>query len=125
MECRWLYHTVVPVLLGDPSEAGRVASGLYSRHGLTPHWFGQGRGLLLTVYAERHPAPAGEDGVLLRLLLAFAKERPAPAGLLTLIPCSEEAEAFLLRHRETLEEHFVLLSRPAPHGEPLGGLVRA
>lgn len=125
MESHWLYHTVVPVLLGDPREAGQVASLLYSRHGLTPHWFGWGRGLLLAVYAERHPAPAGEDRVLLRLLLAFAKERSSPAGIPALIPCSLEAEDFLHQHGEALEEHFVLLPRPAPGGDPLGALIRA
>ena len=125
-----LFYTTTPVLLGgSPRDAGRLAALLYARHGITLHWFGRGWHPLTAVYASRHPvslSPAEEnDELWVRLLLDLAKAKRAAGGILCLIPGSEEAEAFLGRMRERLEEHFVMLDRPARGEDPLYGLVHS
>lgn len=129
MEHEFLFRTAVPVLLGDRRSAGRVALELYRRHGITPHWFGEGWGLLLFIYASRHPITLPfspeHDGVTVRLLRAFVKEQKPYGGILTLIPCSPDAEGFLERARSELEEEFVLLEKPNLPCDPIRGLLRA
>ena len=123
-----LFFTAVPVLLGgSPKAVGRLAASLYANHGVEPHWYGRGFGLLTTIYAKRHPLSLSfserNDPVILHLLRDFEKHQRPIGGILCLIPCSAEAEAFLERAKETLEERFVLLSRPEPGADPLYGLV--
>ena len=100
---------------------------LYTRHGVTLHWFGQGWHPLLAVYAARHPIrlplQREQDPAWTRLLSDFAKEQCPGGGILCLIPGSTEADAFLQRRRDTLEEQYVILP-PLTEGEdPLYGLV--
>ena len=123
-----LFYTTVPILLGGaPKSVGRLAAIIYANHGIEPHWYGRGVGLLTAIYAKRHPLslPFAEssDGVILHMLRDFEKHHRPLGGILCLIPCSESAEAFLERRKETLEECFVLLERPAPNADPLYGLV--
>ncbi len=130
MQQPMLFYTSTPILLGGPPRmAGRLAAMLYSRHGVTLHWCGQGRHPLVAVYASRHPIPLPlkeeNDGTWVRLLLDLAKERRTAGGILCLIPGSEEADAFLERTGSRLEEHFVLLDRPARGEDPLYGLVHS
>lgn len=121
----WLYYTTVPVLLGSPRRAGRVAAAIRLRHELKVHWFGRGRGLLLPLFARRHPIPAVTDGLLTLHLRAFSDELRAERGncLPALIPCSPEAEAYVERNRAALEECYLLLP-PADGGDPLAALVK-
>lgn len=123
-----LFYTTVPILLGGrPSAVGRLAARLYARYGLEAHWYGRGWHPLLSVYARRHPLtiPFTEesDGILRRHLCDFEKWQRHIGGIPCLIPCSPEAERFLERNREILEERFVLLERPTPDSDPLYGLV--
>ena len=123
-----LYYTAVPILLGgSPRRAGRIAADLYIRHGIRAHWYGRGWHPLIAVYAVRHPVslPFSEenDGIMVRLLHGFEKQQRHTGGIPCLIPCSREAELFLMRAREILEEHFVLLEPPAAGVNPLYGLV--
>ena len=125
-----LFYTAVPVLLGGtPRAAGRMAAKFYADYGIEVHWFGKGPGLLTFIYAKRHPLslPFEEpyDGVILRLLRDFEKNQRYIGGIFCLIPCSREAEAFLERTRDLLEERFVLLERPTPGVDPLYGLVHS
>ena len=125
-----LFFTAVPVLLGgSPGAVGRLAATLYANHGIEPHWFGRGFGLRVSVYTQRHPLslPFAErnDGVILHLLCDFEKSQRHSGGILCLIPCSPEAEAFLGRARDVLEERFVLLERPEGGADPLYGLVHS
>lgn len=127
MTDRYLYGTAIPVLLDGGRSAGLIARKLYIRYGLDVHWFGERRHLLTAVYARRHAAPPfdpANDGVTVRLLQAFAKERRRSVGILALIPCSPEAKAFLERTKDRLETEYVLLDLPSPHENPLRGLVR-
>lgn len=123
-----LFYTAVPVLLGgSPKAVGRLAARFYADHGVEPHWYGRGFHPLVSIYAQKHPLalPFTEryDPVILRLLWDFEKRQRPIGGILCLIPCSEGAEAFLERSRESLEERFVLLERPSHGGDPLYGLV--
>lgn len=125
---RYLYGTAVPILLGGGRAAGRLARALYVRFGLEPHYFGGGRHLLTGIYAKRHaalPFTKENDGVNLLLLKAFAQEWGVGVGILSLIPCSPEAETFLARVGEALEEDYVLLDGPARSENPLAGLVQS
>ncbi len=107
----YLYTTVIPVLLGSASMAGKAAKDMYLRHEITPHWFGCGSSLRLWGYTKRHPLPRPvsdmSDGLLLQILLDFADEQ---SGLLALYPCSPEAEAFVERQTQALESRFVILT---------------
>ena len=122
-----LYFTAKPVLLGDSRVAGRIAAALYRRHGITCRWLGQGSSIGLHVYARRHPLNLPPDlrgeRLYLRRLLDLAKEE-LPGGIPCIIPCSPDAEAFLERFREVLEEHFTLLPRPRGEADPLYPLIR-
>ncbi len=123
-----LYYTAVPILLGgSPRGVGRIAADLYIRHGISTHWYGRGWHPLIAVYAVRHPVslPFSEenDGIMVRLLRGFEKQQRYTGGIPCLIPCSEEAEQFLSRAREEMEERFVILDRPAEGADPLCGLV--
>ena len=126
MQDALLYFTAKPVLLGAPKEAGRIAALLYRRHGITCRWLGNGSSLRLRIYARRHPLhiPPNKKGerLYLRLLLDMAKEKPL-GGIPCIIPCSPDAEAFLTRFREDLEEHFTLLTCPKENADPLCSLV--
>lgn len=123
MTTAYLYTTAVPVLLGGKTAAGRLAGEIYTRHGITPHWFGKGTDLGLLTYAARHPLPAPvadmSDPLLVQILLDFARENP---GLLILYPCAPEAVAFTERMSAALECCYVV-TRP-PEGDPLQVLVR-
>ncbi len=129
MSEQMLFYTAVPVLLGSPHAAGRLAADLYSRHGVSSHWFGHGWHPYLSIYAKRHsltlPFVPAHDRVLVRLLYAFAKEQRPMGGIPCLIPCSTDAEAFLARVGEELDEQYVILERPAKGGDPLYGLVHS
>lgn len=128
MKERYLYGTAVPVLLDGGREAGRLARALYVRFGLEPHCFGNKRHLLTRIYAKRHaalPFTKENDGVNLRLLKAFSAEWGGGVGILSILPCSPEAEAFLARVGEALEEDYVLLDSPARNEDPLAGLVQS
>lgn len=128
MDERYLYGTAVPVLLGGGRLAGRVAAVLSTRYGLTVWWLGEGWHPMLAVYARRLASlrlGEGSDGMAIRHLLAFAKERRRSVGIPILIPCTPEAEAFLARARETLEEDFVLFALPDLTEDPLRRLVRS
>ncbi len=123
-----LFYTAVPILLGgSPRAAGRLAADLYARHGIDIHWYGRGWHPLLAVYTTRHPVSLpfteAHDGVMVRLLCGFEKQQRYTGGIPCLIPCSEEAEGFLARAREALEERFVILERPAMGADPLYSLV--
>ena len=121
-----LFYTALPVLLGSPRAAGRTAAALHLRHGIVPHWFGRGWHPLLSLFAKRHAMTAPySDPMLTRLLLSFADEQRYTGGILCLIPCSEEADAYLARQRERLEEVFVILGRPTAGDDPLSPIVRA
>ena len=125
-----LFYTAIPVLLGgSPRVVGRLAASLYARHGIEPHWYGRGFHPLAALYTARHrlPSPFTEahDGVILRHLCDFEKGYRHTGGILCLIPCSNEAEAFLERMRDPLEERFVLLARPNRGPDPLYGLVQS
>jgi hypothetical protein len=124
-----LYHTAIPVLLGDGPAAGRIALELYRRYGKVGHFLGHRPGLLTRIYAKLYPfalpmTPA-YDSLWIKRLLDFSKEQRHSNGLVCLIPCGPAAEAFLERARAYLESDFVLLS-PVEKGEdPLLGLIRS
>ena len=123
-----LFYTAVPILLGGSSKTvGRLAARFYADHGVDVHWFGRGYGFLSAVYTKRHPLRFSfterNDGAILRFLRDFEKNQRPLGGILCLIPCSAEAEAFLERTRDALEDRFVLLERPTPGSDPLYGLV--
>lgn len=124
-----LFYTAVPLLLGHPREAGRLAARLSIKHGVTCRFVGQGTHPLLWFFGARRALPLlftpENDPLLIRFLLDFAKEQRPIGGILCLIPCSPEAEAALSRVRERLEETFVILPRPAAGENPLYGLVHA
>ena len=130
MDQSMLFYTAVPILIGgSPGAAGRLASKMYTRHGVTAHWFGQGWHPLLSVYAKRHPISVSltetNDRVWISLLLGLEQQERHTSGILCLITVSEDARLFLERTRELLEEHFVILS-PVERGEdPLNGLVHS
>jgi hypothetical protein len=124
---RYLYGTAVPILLDGGGVAGRLARRLYTRLGLRVHWFGSKGHLLLSVYARKHsalPFFEANDPVTLRLLKAFARDHGTAVGILTLIPCSPEAAAFLARVRKELEDEYVLLDMPREGDNPLRSLVQ-
>ncbi len=124
---RFLFHTAVPVLLDGTADAGRVARNLYCRHGITAHDFCPRRSLLLAIYAKHHhtlPYVEENDGVTLRLLIAFAKEQRSRGGILLLIPCSPAAKAFLERTRPRLDEDFIITESPTPAEDPLVCLLQ-
>lgn len=122
----YLYYTALPVLLGGRREAGRRAKVIWRRYGLTPHWFGVGRHFLLTSHAHRHliPKKIGQmsDTLLLQILLDHAKEQASDA-LLALLPCEENARAFLERQKDALEPFYAILPHDAPWDAPLSPLI--
>lgn len=127
MDERYLYTTAVPVLLGGGRLAGKTALYLYARYGLEVRWLGEGWHPLLAIYAKRLaslPLTEESDVTLTRHLLAFAKSCRKSIGIPTLIPCSPEAEAYIARAGEVLEEEFVLLPLPDLTQNPLRGLLR-
>lgn len=127
MDEKYLYTTAVPILLDGGPLAGKTARYLYVRYGLEVRWLGEGWHPLLAVYAARLaslPFTEGNDGVVTRHLLALARERKRALGIPVLIPCSPEAEAYIARAGEALEEEFVLLPLPDLTESPLRGLLR-
>ena len=128
MTDRYLYSTTVPVLLDGGRTAGWLARRLYVIFGLEPHCFGAKRHLLTRIYAKHHaalPFTKDNDPVNLRLLKAFAAEWGTGVGILAIRPGppEAEAEAFLTRVGQELEEDYVLLDSPSPRQDPLAGLV--
>jgi hypothetical protein len=124
---RFLFYTTVPILLDTTKNAGRMARDLYCRRGITPHSFSSRRGLLLSVYAKHHhtlPFAEENDGVILRLLFAFAREWRGRGSILLLIPCSPAAQSFLERARSRLDEDFIIADLPSPAEDPLGCLLQ-
>lgn len=129
MERQWLYHTAVPVLLGGCGRAGRLAAAIRLRYPITVHWFGCGWHPLLALFSTRHalshPVERLSDGVLTRLLCAFADGQAKVGGIVALIPCSDGATAYLERMREELEERFVIAAMPAGNTDPMAGFLRS
>ena len=127
MNERYLYTTAIPVLLGGGGLAGKTALYLYTRYGLEVRWLGEGWHPLLAIYAKRLaslPLTEENDATVTRHLLAFAEGYRRSVGIPTVIPCSPEAEAYLTRAGDTLEEEFVLLPLPDLTQSPLRGLLR-
>lgn len=130
MDQSMLFYTAVPILIGgSPGVAGRLAAKIYTGHGITVHWFGQGWHPLLSVCAKRHPVSVAltgnNDRVWIQLLRGFEKQQRYTGGIPCLIPVSSEARLFLERTRDLLEEHFVILD-PVEQGEdPLYGLIHS
>ena len=127
MEDRYLYTTAVPILLGGGRLAGKTAQYLYGHYGLEVRWLGDTWHPLLTIYAKRLasiPLTEENDATVTRHLLAFAKGYRRSVGIPAIIPCSPEAEAYLTRAGDTLEEEFVLLPLPDLTDTPLRGLLR-
>ena len=127
MDARYLYTTAIPVLLGGGRLAGKTALYLYAHYGLEVRWLGEGWHPLLAIYADRLaslPLTEEKDAAVTRHLLAFAEGCRKSIGIPTLIPCSPEAEAYLARAGEVLEEEFVLLPLPDLTQNPLRGLLR-
>ena len=128
MKTSGLYYTAMPVLLGDPAMAGRLAADIYCRHGKTAHWFGTGFHLLLAIYAQRHPLPLPltpeGDTIQFTSLKDFAKQQRHSGGLICLIPCGETAEAFIARNHAILSEYYLILPRTEKGEDPLSPLLR-
>ena len=127
MEDRYLNTTAVPILLGGGRLAGKTAQYLYAHYGLEVRWLGDGWHPLLAIYAKRLaslPLTEENDATVTRHLLAFAEGYRRSVGIPAIIPCSPEAEAYLTRARDMLEEEFVLLPLPDLTQSPLRGLLR-
>ena len=127
MKDRYLYTTAVPVLLGGGRLAGKTALYLYAHYGLAVRWLGDTWHPLLAIYAKRLaslPLTEENDATVTRHLLALAEGYRRSVGIPAIIPCSPEAEAYLTRAREVLEEEFVLLPLPDLTQSPLRGLLR-
>jgi hypothetical protein len=127
MKDRYLYTTAVPVLLGGGRLAGKTALYLYAHYGLAVRWLGDTWHPLLAIYAKRLaslPLTEENDATVTRHLLAFAESYRRSVGIPAVIPCSPEAEAYLTRAGDTLEEEFVLLPLPDLTQNPLRGLLR-
>lgn len=127
MEDRYLYTTAVPVLLGGGRLAGKTALYLYGHYGLEARWLGNAWHPLLAIYARRLasiPLNEENDATVTRHLLALAEGYRRSVGIPAIIPCSPEAEAYLIRAGEVLEEEFVLLPLPDLTESPLRGLLR-
>lgn len=127
MKDRYLYTTAVPVLLGGGRLAGKTALYLYAHYGLAVRWLGDTWHPLLAIYAKRLaslPLTEENDATVTRHLLAFAEGYRRSVGIPAVIPCSPEAEAYLTRARDMLEEEFVLLPLPDLTQSPLRGLLR-
>jgi hypothetical protein len=127
MKDRYLYTTAVPVLLGGGRLAGKTALYLYAHYGLAVRWLGDTWHPLLAIYAKRLasiPLTEENDATVTRHLLALAEGYRRSVGIPAIIPCSPEAEAYLTRAGDTLEEEFVLLPPPDLTESPLRGLLR-
>ncbi len=127
MKDRYLYTTAVPVLLGGGRLAGKTALYLYTHYGLAVRWLGDTWHPLLAIYAKRLaslPLTEENDATVTRHLMAFAEGYRRSVGIPAVIPCSPEAEAYLTRAGDTLEEEFVLLPLPDLTQNPLRGLLR-
>jgi hypothetical protein len=127
MKDRYLYTTAVPVLLGGGRLAGKTALYLYAHYGLAVRWLGDTWHPLLAIYAKRLasiPLTEENDATVTRHLLALAEGYRRSVGIPAIIPCSPEAEAYLTRAGDTLEEEFVLLPLPDLTESPLRGLLR-
>ena len=127
MEDRYLYTTAVPILLGGGRLAGKTAQYLYGHYGLEVRWLGDTWHPLLAIYAKRLaslPLTEENDATVTRHLLALAEGYRRSVGIPAIIPCSPEAEAYLTRAEDTLEEEFVLLPLPDLTQSPLRGLLR-
>ena len=127
MKDRYLYTTAVPVLLGGGRLAGKTALYLYAHYGLAVRWLGDTWHPLLAIYAKRLaslPLTEENDATVTRHLLALAEGYRRSVGIPAVIPCSPEAEAYLTRAGDTLEEEFVLLPLPDLTQSPLRGLLR-
>ena len=127
MKDRYLYTTAVPVLLGGGRLAGKTALYLYAHYGLAVRWLGDTWHPLLAIYAKRLaslPLTEENDATVTRHLLALAEGYRRSVGIPAVIPCSPEAEAYLTRAGDTLEEEFVLLPLPDLTESPLRGLLR-
>ena len=127
MKDRYLYTTAVPVLLGGGRLAGKTALYLYAHYGLAVRWLGDTWHPLLAIYAKRLasiPLTEENDATVTRHLLALAEGYRRSVGIPAISPCSPEAEAYLTRAGDTLEEEFVLLPLPDLTDTPLRGLLR-
>ena len=127
MKDRYLYTTAVPVLLGGGRLAGKTALYLYAHYGLEVRWLGDTWHPLLAIYAKRLaslPLTEENDATVTRHLMAFAEGYRRSVGIPAIITCSPEAEAYLTRARDMLEEEFVLLPLPDLTQSPLRGLLR-
>ena len=128
MQTDRLFFTSLPVLLGSPRETGRAARTAYLRHRVSCAVFGPRKSLLLLTYAVSAGPDLARlsDGMRVQALRDFALLPVNRRALLSLVPCSAEAEAFMSAHADELEPLYVLLPRPAaPDGDPLAPLVRS
>lgn len=128
MQTDMLFCTSLPVLLGSPRDTGRAARAAYLAHRVSCAVFGPRRSLRLLAYAVSAGPDLSHlsDAMRVTALRDFAASSENRRALLSLIPCSDEAEAFVSAHAGELETLYVLLPRPADaDSDPLAPLVRS
>ncbi|MBQ1963662.1 MAG: hypothetical protein II369_06045 [Clostridia bacterium] len=111
-----LAGTLQPVFVGISAESVETARKLHRSHGVISHVFCRrvSLPLRLSVCMRFHVIPEVAKGrLLLQSLQDFAERTENADTLLCLIPASAQYAAFLRRHRDALERHFVLAD-PAP-----------
>lgn len=114
-----LERVMVPVILGNNTEALTTARRLYRRYGVLSHlyctrpsWFAY---LLSYVRVVRTPDYLQGD-LLLEDLCSFAREYPDL--LFCLIPCTEQYRAFCMAHAAELEPYYVIMQpEQLAHGQ--------
>ena len=122
---QYLSGGLIPVILGDGTEARDVARDLHGRYGVLSHVFCRkpSLALRLSIYVKLHIVrKTPEEQLLLHALLDFARQLDHADRILCLIPTSSEYADLLLKNREELEAYYVLTEEKAPasgeKGEP-------
>lgn len=107
-----------PVFVGISTESVETARKLHRSHGVISHVFCRkvSLPLRLSVCMKFHVIPAtAKSRLLLQALQDFAERSADSDTLLCLIPASAQYAAFLRRHSDLLERHFVLADlAPSP-----------
>jgi hypothetical protein len=114
---QFLSGGLVPVLLGDDTDAREVAKNLHRRYGVLSHVFCHkpSMSLRLSIYTKLHTVRFTQgENLLIHALLDFARQLDHADRILCLIPCSSYYESLLQSNHKELEAYYVLTDRKTP-----------
>lgn len=107
-DVRETIRCILPVLVDNTKKAHHTSARLYHRFGVVSLIFGKPRLWDLIDPSSQTLRLPHSDCERLRVEELIDLAKKSEDYLPVLIPCSDEARAFVARHRTSLEAHFIL-----------------